>query len=375
MTESDVRFEDLCARAQFQLDSGAPRDAGLQRFLPDYLARVRSESLLVTSTTAPKLYRLVEQVQQRLGLDRTPEVYVQADPTLNAFAPAVADTTRPVAIVNSGLVQLLTLTELSFALGHELGHLGLSHEHRPASAPSSELDALGARSRHRYAELSADRVGLLACRSTFTAANVMIKTASGLPSELLGFDIDQFIAQVDRAPDEISRAWELELTHPALPFRLWALLRFSHSDVYSEITGQGGATVPIDEVEHEIVHRLDRMGDGRLSHLEDAALERALTWVGASIVLEDGIIEDHERAALELLVGATRANKVLDFLATHGIGDLESRTKAANDDMTAASAATRSRFERSIDAFRTALSESGQSGSRDAQPENRSMGL
>jgi len=364
VTDGDICFEELCTRAQFRLDSGTPRDAAHQRFLPDYLARVRSESLLITRTTSPKLYRLVEQVQQRLGLERTPEVFVQADPTLNAFAPVVADATRPVVIVNSGLVQLLSLTELTFALGHELGHLGLSHEHRPLIAPSSELDALGARSRHRYAELSADRVGLLACRSTFTAANVMIKTASGLTSELLGFDIDQFIAQVDRSPDEISRTWELELTHPALPFRLWALLRFSHSDVYADITGQGGATVPLEEVEQEIVERLDRMGDGRLSKLEDDALERALTWVGASIVFEDGLLEEHERSALELLVGPTRASKVLDFLSTHGVGDLEARTRAATAGIDAASAATRSRFERSLAAFRTALAEASSRGDR-----------
>jgi hypothetical protein len=190
----------------------------------------------------------------------------------------------------------------------------------------------------------------------------MIKTASGLTSELLGFDIDQFVAQVDRAPDEISRTWELELTHPALPFRLWALLRFSHTDVYADITGQGGAVVPIDDVEQEIIERLDRMGDGRLSRLEDEALERALTWVGASIVLEDGIVEKHSRAALELLVGESRARKVLDYVAVHGVGDLDERIRTASEGIAAASAATRSRFDHSIEAFRAALAQTGRSG-------------
>ncbi len=78
-------------------------------------------------------------------------------------------------------------------------------------------------------------------------------------------------------------------------------------------------------VEQEIVERLDRMGDGRLSKLEDDAL---------------------------------------DFLSTHGVGDLKARTRAATAGIDAASAATRSRFERSLTAFRTALAEASSRGDR-----------
>lgn len=313
-------FRDLCDQVRFSLDRPVTREQELDPRLPDYLAQVRAESLHVTPTTAPAIGRIVHMVSDRLSLGSPAEVYIRADSSINAFAPSLAHVDSPVAILNSGLVQLLTPLELAVALGHELGHVGLGHSHGPVMWRETQLQRLAERSQQRYAEVSADRVGLLACRSTYVAANVMIKTASGLPSASLGMDIDAFIAQMDRAPEEISREWELDLTHPSLPFRLWALLRFSHSDAYADLSGQGGPTIPIATVDDEIAERFQQMGDGLIERKESEVVNRAIMWLGAGIFLQSGIEADDAITGLTNYVGADRAERAVRFAEHHGQG-------------------------------------------------------
>jgi len=341
-------FAEICESVRLPLDTTSRAPQAPDDRLADFLAVQRSEALLVSSRTAPGIDRVAEQVKERLELVQAPEVYIRADSELNAFAPSLAHLDRPVAILNSGLVQLLSPAELAFPLGHELGHVGLGHAHAPPVVSQNQLAALRGRSNQRYAEISADRVGLLATRSTFVAASVMIKTASGLPSEVLGFDLEAFVAQMDRSPDEISRDWELEMSHPSLPFRLWAILRFSHSDAYARITGQGGATIPLAAVDAEIAERLASMGDGRLQTLEQEMLERALTWVAAARIMRStGDIKKY-RSVLRELVGEHRAASVTRFAIEHGADAVAAKADTAERSLESSSPTTRERFARDM---------------------------
>lgn len=326
-------FRAQCEAVRFTLDRSRPGEPELNPRLPDYLAQVRAESLYVTPSTAPAIGRIVQLVSDRLGLNSAAEVYIRADSSINAFAPSLAHVDNPVAILNSGLVQLLSPLELAVALGHELGHVGLGHSHGPITWNETQLQRLAERSQQRYAEVSADRVGLLACRSTFVAANVMIKTASGLPSTSLGMDIDAFIAQMDRAPEEISREWELDLTHPSLPFRLWALLRFSHSDVYAELTGQGGPTIPISTVDDEIAERFQAMGDGLIERKESEVLERAIMWLGAGMFLQSRVDSTTAVLGMSEFIGQDRAERAVRFAEQHGQGAVLLKVEDALDAM------------------------------------------
>lgn len=318
--DASPSFRAQCEQVRFSLDRPALKEPEFDPRLPDYLAQVRAESLHVTPSTAPAIGRIVQRVSDRLALENPAEVYIRADSSINAFAPGLAHVDSPVAILNSGLVQLLTPLELAVALGHELGHVGLGHSHGPVMWRETQLQRLAERSQQRYAEVSADRIGLLACQSTFVAANVMIKTASGLPSTSLGMDIDAFIAQMDRAPEEISREWELDLTHPSLPFRLWALLRFSHSDVYAELTGQGGPTIPIATVDDEIAERFQQMGDGLIERKEDEVVKRAIMWLGAGIFLQSDVEARSAIEGLSTYIGEDRAQRAIRFAEHHGQG-------------------------------------------------------
>lgn len=343
-TRSASPFRELTERLRFPLDERRARRRSDPRVVAEYLARTRSSALRLGPTTAPKLWRVVERTAEALRIDGEPEVYVRPDSTLNAETPVLSSPDRPIVVLNSSLVTLLDPAELGFVLGHEFGHVGLGHAHRSAASASSELDALVERSQQRCAELSADRAGLMAVQSIRVAASAIIKTGSGLPRELLGFDIDAFIAQMERVDGEASRAWELELSHPSMPFRLWSLLRFAHSSTYLDLVGVGGGTEG-RIIDDEIRAKLDAMGDGRLDELEQRTLDTAVMWFGTALILADGRIDDHEREALASLIGAERAAPALAFADSQGPAAVRTKLHEAMRGLAAASVASRGRFD------------------------------
>lgn len=352
----DLGFQGMCRRVRFTLDEPYDDADGRESLLADFVARVRSTGLQVTRRTVPEVHSAIVNVSQSLRVLPEPEVYVVNDPESNAFAPAFASDDRPIIVLNSGLVTLLDTNELAFAVAHELGHLGLRHASRILAAePRSEFEALQMRSRQRYAEVSADRVGLLATRSLFTAARVMVKLASGLPTAALGLDVDAFVQQIERDPSEVSRSWELEQSHPSLPCRLWALLRFVHSDTYAMLSGQGDSGLALSAIDSEISHRFAEMGDGRLSDMESSIYNIALVWAGAAMILEDDVIEPCERQALIRLVGEEHARKAIEFAETQGRASVIAKLADAIERINAASTATRLRFHESVRVFSVSL--------------------
>jgi hypothetical protein len=354
---AERQFADICQRVRFSLDEPI-RTEDLQGSVADLVAQVRANGLQVTRTTVPRIASVVERVCQRVGLEGLAETYIVNDPSSNAFVPLGGGLKRPVVILTSGLVTLLDVNELAFAVGHELGHYGFKHAQKEGSPDETELDALQRRSAQRYTEVSADRVGLLATGSVFVAAKVMVKIASGLPAELLGLDVDAFIRQAERDPDELSREWELNATHPSLPLRMWALIRFAHSGLFARLSGQGRGGQRIEEIDQDIEQRMALLGDGRLSEVEQKHYETALVWAAAALVIEDGRIDRSEQVALARLIGPEKSLKVIHFASTHGRVAVVKKLMGALERLNSAGAATRRKFDDAFGSFSLVLSDS-----------------
>lgn len=281
-----------------------------------------------------------------------PEVYILNNPEANAYAPAFGAEARPLVVLHSGIVSLLRPNELAFTLGHELGHLGLGHSSRPRRhGPSNEYDALRERSRQRYAEISADRVGLLAVRSVYTSANVMIKLASGLSSEYLALDVDGFVNQLGDEEGQRLHGWRLSQSHPSLPMRMWALIQFSNSDAYASLTRQAAQGGSLGDTDALIAKRFDALGDGQLADHATKAYEKALLWVATALVLDDDLIEEHEEIAMRQLIGETLANKALAFARDHGRAAVLSKLRTAAKVAIDTDQATQARLLRSAESF------------------------
>ncbi|MCS6897780.1 MAG: M48 family metallopeptidase [Nitrospira sp.] len=352
----ELTFAEYCARVRFALDEPIEAEYGARLSIADFVARVRSAGLQVTARTVPAIHAATERVRDRLRLEQGLEVYVINDPSCNAYAPAFVEDDRPIIVLCSGLIQLLLPNELDFVIGHELGHLGLRHATRLVEIhPQSEYAALQARSRQRYAEISADRIGLLASRSTVAAARIMLKVASGLSSALIGLDIEEFVRQIDRDQDEANREWELCQSHPSLPLRLWALIRFSCSDVFQSLSGSGAGGIPLSQIDHEIAERLSQLGDGLLSEMQREVFQKALVWAALAMVIDDRTVNDRERAALTALVGPELAGKALSFAQTNSREDVHARLADAISRINSGDVAARRKFEAAIEAFAISL--------------------
>src|SRR5882672_8928260 len=90
-------------------------------FFSDKIALAMYGAKPVTREEAPRVYRIVEQLTQRLGLPM-PKLYVIPSDSPNAFATGRNPAHASVA-VTGGILNLLDDEELEGVLAHELGHV------------------------------------------------------------------------------------------------------------------------------------------------------------------------------------------------------------------------------------------------------------
>lgn len=180
-----------------------------------------------------------------LGLGAVPDVYVEWSDRASAVT---VGPDRPLVVVTSGLLELLTYDELLFALGHEVGHIISRHVIYnqlaavwPVVGEIIKAATLGIgglvsggvqislQNWQRMTDFSSDRVGLLACQDLTAAARALMKLG-GLPKELgHTIDIDGFLVQarelsgydfetLDKLARVVSAIW---------PHQTWTAMRAS----------------------------------------------------------------------------------------------------------------------------------------------------
>ncbi|CAN5183148.1 M48 family metallopeptidase [soil metagenome] len=209
-------------------------------------------SVRVDERQFERLHFLLKDVARVLDTEDIPELYVSANPTLNAVTIGM---NKPIIILNSALVDLLDEEELRFVIGHELCHALTGHAvyqtllrrllTMSGVLNAIPLGALGVRAIvaalyewSRKAELSADRAGLLATQDPSTAFRVHMQLASG--GHLDDLDTTAFFAQgqeyLDAADlrDSVLKLLLVEnQTHPFAVVRAAELRRWVDSGEYT----------------------------------------------------------------------------------------------------------------------------------------------
>ena len=161
------------------------QDRGLREKLLKHGIRL-SEKL------SPRIYNLFREVCEALELEADAEVFCLPNQEINAFA--MLDVTesgqRSLIGVTGGALEQLDDGELKSILGHELGHIlfgnnrlnGLlttDQDNPSATVLPSFGESLFLRWRKK-AEISADRVGLLAGRDLYASTRSLLKATFGL---------------------------------------------------------------------------------------------------------------------------------------------------------------------------------------------------
>lgn len=181
---------------------------GIDRFLR---IQYTGSNLRVNGDNFPEIYNKLCEACEILDLPKKPDLYLQANGSINA---ATAGIERPLVVLNSGCIDLLSDDELFFVIAHELGHIKSGHVlyHDMARClpvigeivGSATLGIAGLFSTgiqlalmnwHRMSEYTADRAGLLACQDADKAISAMVKLA-GLPYKFYdSINTEDFIAQ------------------------------------------------------------------------------------------------------------------------------------------------------------------------------------
>jgi hypothetical protein len=357
--EAPIDHRELCLRVRFSLDEPMPHSDELRKRREegslDRITRSRGEAVRVTARLMPDLHRAVEDSARRLMLASPPEVWVRASPHLNAVACIEGE--RSIVILQSALVELLSPEEIATVIGHEFAHITLDHL-LPLDEDGPGAEYLLALDRRRAAEVSCDRVGLLAAPDLATAIRAELKLATGLGDRHLRLDVNSLLEHLSTNPEEVDADWEALSTHPAMAFRFWSLLRFSESDLYSRLTGRSGGR-SFGEVEREIEDRFFAAGGGTAFRTASELMHRSLAWLAVLMVAEDQEVNELERRTLVAFVGRVWADDATAYARRHGLKAVERRAEESLRPLSHAGSWLRKRLEDSLREFADVCADEG----------------
>lgn len=229
---------------------------GFERFVR---VRYTGSHLRVSPDSFGELHGLLTTVCDRLDLPTVPEMYVKVAAEINAFTVGVD---RPLIVLHSAAIDLLTPEELTFLIGHQVGYIKSGHRlyHDIAEfllpiieniADSVPLFGAAFNTGLRFAfvhwkrmsTFTADRAGLLACQDVDVAWRTMMKWA-GLPQKYFeDINTEDFLRQArefdamdtDRLTLVVKWLSIMDDRHPWTVARAQQLLRWIEGGGYEHI--------------------------------------------------------------------------------------------------------------------------------------------
>ena len=286
-----------------------------------------ARALRLTRAVAPDTWAIVDHCAKTLDCATTLELYVFPSPQFNA-ACTPPENGRVFILLSSALLEAFDDDELTFVIGHELGHHVYDHHAIPlglllggqGQLPVPELLQITAWQRH--AEISADRAGLLCCGALEPAARALFKLSSGLAAAPDAARIQAFIQQADELYREADAATSPEqqqhhdwlASHPFSPIRLKAAQLFTDSRAFQH-------DEPMEPLEEQ-VHELMALMDPSYLHEDSEAAEamRRLLFAAGAVVAgaHDGVSKV-EIEALASLLGHGKVPRRLDPELLRGV--------------------------------------------------------
>lgn len=286
--------------------------------------RLLATSVRMSRRMAPDLHKMADGCIERLGMQIPLELYVFASAQYNAMCFKPEDG-RLFVMFASSLLEAFEENELRFVMGHELGHHVYQHHDIPIgyilrgeSRPDPRL-ALQLFTWSRYAEISADRAGAHCAQDMQGTASALFKLASGLSNQVVKFNMDDFLQQVDEMqlsdaePGQGAPKEDWFSTHPFSPLRVRALKLFDESEFAKK------AGTKALELEMGVQGLMSLMEPSYLEgRTETAEAMRRLLLAGAMVIADahDGIGEK-EVALFEKFFGKGSFSEELDIAALH----------------------------------------------------------
>ena len=217
------------------------------------------QMIKANETCFPSLYSMTKRCAEILSCPM-PELYITTNPVLNAYT---AGQRRTCIVLHSGLVETLTPDELSFVIGHEIGHIKCAHglyrqlgdillRYWDLLSSLVPIPGVGLLRLpllfafwewYRRAEFTCDRAALLCVQDLETGQRALGKLAGNVRGYEDEFGLDSAMSQV-QAHKEVNKLVlvvsileNAQNTHPFIPVRLKALKEYAASEEYKAILG------------------------------------------------------------------------------------------------------------------------------------------
>ncbi|MBI5211644.1 MAG: M48 family metallopeptidase [Elusimicrobia bacterium] len=241
---------DREALAAFQSIPGA--DWLMKKWLEFWLefdrAALLGSTVRVSERQFPEVHAHLARAAEVLGMN-PPPLFIIERPDVNAFTLGTDDE-NSFLLVTRKLLEVVNDRELTFILGHELGHVKSQHVLYVTLATYLANAGVFAGRRlfgalllayplrmallawYRRSEITCDRAGLLCCQDVEAARKALLICGCGSREFADRIDLAEFAKQAEDVRNTYGKWSELFVTHPYLPKRVRSLELFAESHFY-----------------------------------------------------------------------------------------------------------------------------------------------
>ncbi len=200
-------------------------------------------SFPIEPDTTPRLYQLCQTTKERLHVRKNVKFCIEDRAHVTGFCAGGGNDDYPSVIgISSGAVNKLSDSELSFVIGHELGHVimhswwinSLYKSHFQDEKAPQDIAHL----HHVFkllSELEADRYGYLACNDLEAIVSCHYKEIGGIDIQKFGVPASMFLKANHRLAQMFMDGGWLGNTHPANALRIEAIHAFATSTSVHEL--------------------------------------------------------------------------------------------------------------------------------------------
>ena len=297
-----------------------------------HLSNLLSHSIRITHDILPNVTKSIDVVFKRLKIENQFNFFVTSDTyQANAACSLMSVSSKPEIILTSKLIDLLEDKELEFVIGHEVAHYIYQHalypNHQNEENRNLKLNILNL---SRAAEISADRIGFLACGSLEASLRANLKLASGLGNKHLNFKFSAYLDQLRELETLGKSESQLWSTHPSFLIRMQALIWFSMTKEYHDFfeTKKKG-TYKILEIDKKIENSLKKIIGNEIDITNKEIFDRALLWGSLNLYLSDKKFSKSEQELFIKKFGKEKAKKAISLLRVSNQGMLEKKVETS----------------------------------------------
>ena len=288
---------DFLDKYKYHKDDPSEFDIDIKKFKKDnneldnnHLSYLLTNSVKIDKEIFPKVGEAIETVFKRIKIENVFNFFISADNNqANASCNLMTSASRPDIVLTSRLIELLSLEELQFVIGHEVAHFVYQHalypNHNNILETNLKLNVLNL---SRAAEISADRIGFLACSNLDAALKANFKLASGLSDKHFNFKPSTYLDQLRDLEDLGKSSTELWSTHPSFLIRMQSLIWFSMTKEYHEFFDiKKKGTYILSDIDKKIDKKIKKITGDQIENSNKSIYENALIWGSLDVYLSD----------------------------------------------------------------------------------------